>query len=109
MKLNKCLGLLLLAAGFFSLATPQAEAQLTVNYDFTQNSTVPDNGQLTVAKTLGGLSGLASFTDVDVRLNLTTQNGADPMFLGDMYSTLTFGSTLAAETTRTAVLLNRPG
>src|ERR1051326_470805 len=109
MKLNKHFVILLLVAGSFWLGSRQAQAQLTINYDFTPNVTVPDNGQISQTKTLGGLSGLSTFTDVDVRLNLTTSNNADPMFLGDMYSTLTFGSTLAGETTRTAVLLNRPG
>jgi fibronectin-binding autotransporter adhesin len=99
----------LLVAGLLCLGAWQAQAQLTINYDFTPNVTVPDNGQLTQTKTLGGLSGLSTFTGVDVRLNLTTANAGDPMFLGDMYSTLTFGSVVAGETTRTAVLLNRPG
>jgi autotransporter-associated beta strand protein len=105
----KRLSILLVLAGSLCLGALQAYGQLTINYDFTPNVTVTDNGQITQTKTLGGLSGLSTFADVDVRLNLTTQNAGDPMFLGDMYSTLTFGSTLAGETTRTAVLLNRPG
>lgn len=105
----KRLPVLLVLAGSLCLGAVQAYGQLTINYDFTPNVTVTDNGQINQTKTLGGLSGLSTFTDVDVRLNLTTANAGDPMFLGDMYSTLTFGSTLAGETTRTAVLLNRPG
>lgn len=163
MNMTKRLSALLLSAGLLCLAAMPAHGQLTINYDFTQNQTVPDNGQLTVTKNLGGLSGLATFTDVDVRLNLTTAPGpvpngpfwttapisgrdmaasnslsmrdtgftslrgmdlhqafslrsspdatnslSDPMFLGDLYSTVTFGSNLNGGT-RTAVLLDRSG
>lgn len=109
MNLTRRLFSLVLVAGPLCLGAWQAQGQLTINYNFTPNVTVTDNGQITQTKTLGGLSGLSTFSDVDVRLELTSANGGDPMFLGDMYSTLTFGSTLAGETTRTAVLLNRPG
>ena len=51
-----------------------SHAELTVNYDFTAGNIVTDNGQVSVVKTLGGLSGLTSITDVDARLNLTTGN-----------------------------------
>ena len=76
-------------------------AQLTFNYNFTTNTAVPDNGQITDTRTLNGIS---NFSNVVVRLNLTSPNGNDPMWLGDMYSTLTMGAGV-----RTAVLLNRPG
>ena len=85
-----------------------SQAQLTIHYDFTPGSIVPDgNGQLSIVQNLGGLAGLSSITDVNARLNLTTGNAGDPMFLGDLYSSLTFGNT--SETQSTAVLLNRPG
>jgi autotransporter-associated beta strand protein len=108
MRSTKPLSTLLLAAASFCLGAWPAHGQLTINYNFTENTTVTDNGQITVTKNLGGLSGLSTFTDVDVRLNLTTANAGDPMFLGDLYSTITFGSNLNGGT-RTAVLLNRPG
>jgi autotransporter-associated beta strand protein len=76
-----------------------------VNYGFTTNASVPDgNGQYTTTHTLGGLS---AFSNVTVNLNLTTPDNNNPMFLGDMYSTLTYGT--PSESNRTAVLLNRPG
>lgn len=88
-----------------------ATADLTINYDFTPNTAVPDYAQqdpyLSDVRTLGGLSGLTTFSNVVTRLNLTSANSNDPMWLGDMYSSLTFGT--SSETQRIAVLLNRPG
>jgi autotransporter-associated beta strand protein len=108
MSLTKRLSILVLAVGSLCVVTPKTNAQLVINYDFTPNIVITDNGQITLSYTLGGLSGLSTFTNTTVRLNLTSASG-DTMWLGDLYSTLTFGSALAGETTRTAVLLNRPG
>ena len=91
---------------WFGLAAT-SQAQLTLNYDFTPNLTVTDNGQVTSVQTLGGLAGLSSITDVNVRLNLTSANAADPMYLGDIYASLTLGT--SSESQRIAVLLNRAG
>ncbi|MEI6606293.1 MAG: PEP-CTERM sorting domain-containing protein [Verrucomicrobiota bacterium] len=91
---------------WFGLAAT-SQAQLTLNYDFTPNLTVIDNGQVSSWQTLGGLSGLTDITDVNVRLNLTSQNAADPMYLGDIYASLTLGT--SSEAQRIAVLLNRAG
>ena len=82
-----------------------APAELIVNYNFTTNAGIPDgSGQYTDTRTLGGLS---SFSNITVSLNLTTQTPSNPMWLGDLYSTLTYGT--ASEANRVAVLLNRPG
>src|SRR3954470_2294567 len=75
------------------LTAATASAQLVVDYNFTSGATVPDNGQYADVRTLGGL---ASFSNVAVSLNLTTSNGGDPMWLGDMYSSLTFGTGVEA-------------
>lgn len=84
------------------------QAQLTINYNFTSSANVPDGfGQLSDVKTLGGLSGLTSFSSVVTRLNLTNANLNGPMYLGDLYSSLTFGN--SEESQRIAVLLNRAG
>ncbi|MEI6607461.1 MAG: hypothetical protein WCP35_19295 [Verrucomicrobiota bacterium] len=91
---------------WFGLAAT-SQAQLTLNYDFTPNLTVTDNGQVSSVQTLGGLSGLTSITDVNVRLNLTSANASDPMYLGDLYASLTLGT--SSEAQRIAVLLNRAG
>ena len=85
----------------FALASA-AQAQLTFNYDFSINTNIADFGQLTDTRTLGGLS---VYNDVTVRLNLTSPDSGNPMYLGDMYSSLTRGGASG----RTAVLLNRPG
>ena len=94
-----------LAIWFGMAATSQA--QLTLNYDFTPNLTVTDNGQVSSVQTLGGLSGLSSITNVNVKLDLTSSNIADPMYLGDLYASLTLGN--SSEAQRIAVLLNRAG
>ena len=51
-----------LAIWFGMAATSQAD--LTLNYDFTPNLTVTDNGQVSSVQTLGGLSGLTSILKV---------------------------------------------
>ena len=94
-----------LAIWFGMAATSQA--QLTLNYDFTPNLTVTDNGQVSSVKTLGGLSGLTSITNVVARLNLTSTHANDSMYLGDLYASLTLGN--SSEAQRIAVLLNRAG
>ena len=98
------LALVLAPLAALALAT-SAQAQLVVKYDFTLNQAIPDNGQFADVRTLGGLS---TFTLVGVRLDLANAGGVNnPMWLGDMYSTLTFG--IPNDPNRTAVLLNRPG
>src|SRR5689334_17832726 len=99
---NRRILLMLVIAGAVCLARP-ASAQLTFNYNFTVGTNVPDDGssQLTDNRTMGGIG---TFTNVVVRLNLSSPDGNNPMVLGDMYSSLTMGPG-----TRTAVLLNRPG
>jgi hypothetical protein len=52
-------------------------------------------------------SGMGSITDVNVNLSLSSLTQDNPMWLGQIYSTLTYG--VASEGVRTAVLLNRPG
>jgi len=105
MKFNQIHPAGTLAIWFGLAATSQA--QLTLNYNFTPNLTVTDNGQVSSVQTLSGLSDLTSITDVKVNLNLTSANAADPMYLGDLYSSLTLGT--SSESQRIAVLLNRAG
>ena len=99
----------LLAVNLFTLVgAVSARADITLNYNFTSAATVPDGfGQLSDVKTLGGLSGMTEINNVVTRLNLSTSNVNDPMFLGDLYSSLTLGT--SSEAQRIAVLLNRPG
>ncbi|MBS0661070.1 MAG: autotransporter-associated beta strand repeat-containing protein [Verrucomicrobia bacterium] len=83
-----------------------AQAQLTIDYTFLPSANVPDNNQQGYAnvQTLGGLG---TISNVTVSLGFTSPNGNDPMFLGDLYASLTYG--LSGEGPRTAVLLNRVG
>jgi len=69
---------------------------------------IPDRGQY-VSMSLLDLanSGMASITDVNVNLSLSSLNQNNPMWLGQVYASLTYG--VASEGVRTAVLLNRPG
>ncbi|MEO5715385.1 MAG: autotransporter-associated beta strand repeat-containing protein [Luteolibacter sp.] len=105
MKLKKLLPVVALITFVCTASSP---ADLTIHYDFGNGNVVPDGfGQLSDVKILGGLSGLADIDQVVTRLNLTTGTAGNPMYLGDLYSSLTFGQT--GETQKTAVLLNRPG
>ncbi len=89
-------------------STAVSSADLTIHYNFVGGTVVQDGfGQLSEVKTLGGLSGLTEIDQVVARLNLTTGDVSDPMYLGDLYSSLTFGT--SEESQRIAVLLNRPG
>ncbi len=99
------LALILATVGLLGMAG-EAPGQMIVNWGFTPGTTVPDNGSVGDVRTLGGF---ASYSNITVSLNLTSQTPGDPMFLGDMYANLTLGNQLAGETQRTAVLLNRPG
>lgn len=91
----------------FLVVASAAQAQFTLHYNFAPGSVVPDGGQVTQVQTLGELSGLSTFDNVVVRLGLTTSAPANPMYLGDLYSSLTFGT--SSEAQRIAVLLNRAG
>ena len=95
--------LLLSTVGLLAWAG-SVSAQLAVDYGFTPNAAVPDLGQTTDTRVLGGFASFSGFT---AKLTLTSQNAGNPMFLGDLYSSLTLGT--AAEAERTTVLLNRPG
>lgn len=97
-SLLRTLGLLATAAA--------ASAQLTIDYGFLPGANVPDNNQQGYANTQA-LGGLGTITNVTVSLSLSSPNGSDPMFLGDLYSSLTYG--LASEGPRVGVLLNRVG
>jgi autotransporter-associated beta strand protein len=95
----------LLCLGFLFCAAGTSSAQLVVDYNFATSATIPDgSGQYTNTRTLGGWT---SYSNITVSLSLSSPDVNNPMFLGDMYSTLTVG--LPSETPRTAVLLNRPG
>ena len=83
-----------------------AQAQsITVNRNFSVNQDVPDRGQYVSTYQIGN-AGLATISDVNVGLSLSSASGST-MRLGQMYATVTVGT--ASEGSRTAVLLNREG
>ena len=98
-----------LLAGLAFLGVASANAQeVTLLRSVNVNETVPDRGQYVSVSLLDlANSGMASITDVNVNLSLSSLNQNNPMWLGQVYASLTYG--VASEGVRTAVLLNRPG
>ena len=99
----------LLAGGLAFLGMASANAQeVTLLRSFNVNQTVPDRGQYVSVNELNLADlGMASIIDVDVSLSLSSLTENNPMWLGQVYASLTYG--VASEEERTAVLLNRPG
>jgi hypothetical protein len=94
-------------AGLAFLGAASANAQeVTWLRNVEVNQTVSDRGQSVSLLDMAN-SGMGSITDVNVNLSLSSLTQDNPMWLGQIYSTLTYG--VASEGVRTAVLLNRPG
>jgi len=94
-------------AGLAFLGAASANAQeVTWLRNVEVSQTVSDRGQSVSLLDMAN-SGMASITDVNVNLSLSSLTQDNPMWLGQIYSTLTYG--VASEEERTAVLLNRPG
>ena len=81
-------------------------SQLIISKTVTVDQNIPDRGQIVSSLTWSDHSGLATITDVNVGLSLSSASGST-MRLGQMYATVTFGT--ASESERVAVLLNREG
>jgi len=90
----------------FLVAGSSSWAQLIISKTITVDQNIPDRGQYVSSFTWSDHSGLATITDVNVGLNLSSAAGTT-MRLGQIYATLTFGT--ASEGSRVAVLLNREG
>lgn len=91
---------------FASLAAT-ASAEIRVERTVEVGSNVPDGSGYIVSILEFANPGVTNFSDVDVQLVLTSPDGSNPMWLGDLYSTLTYGT--ASEAERVSVLVNRPG
>ena len=89
----------------WAFASP-AQAQLMIQKTITVDQSIPDRGQYVSTFTWSDHAGLATISDVNVGLSLSSASGTT-MRLGQMYATLTFGT--ASEASRVAVLLNREG
>jgi autotransporter-associated beta strand protein len=87
--------------------TATASAEIRVERTVEVGLNVPDSGGYIVSIFQFANPGVTNFSDVDVRLFLSSPDGSNPMWLGDLYSTLTYGT--ASESERVSVLLNRPG
>ena len=94
-------------SGLAFLGAASANAQeVTWLRNVEVNQTVSDRGQSVSLLDMAN-SGMGSITDVNVNLSLSSLNQNNPMWLGQVYASLTYG--VASEGVRTAVLLNRPG
>jgi len=96
-----------LLAGLAFMGVASANAQeVTWLRNVEVNQTVSDRGQSVSLLDMAN-SGMASITDVNVNLSLSSLTQDNPMWLGQVYASLTYG--VASEGVKTAVLLNRPG
>jgi hypothetical protein len=94
-------------AGLAFLGAASANAQeVTWLRNVEVNQTVSDRGQSVSLLDMAN-SGMGSITDVNVNLSLSSLTQDNPMWLGQIYASLTYG--VASEEERTTVLLNRPG
>jgi autotransporter-associated beta strand protein len=98
---------LLAGLAFLGVASTNAQ-EVTLLRSVNVNQEIPDRGQYVSVSLLDlANSGMASITDVNVNLSLSSLSQNNPMWLGQVYASLTYG--VASEGVRTAVLLNRPG
>ena len=99
---------LLAGLAFLGVASANAQEVTLLHSVGGVNQTIPDRGQY-VSMSLLDLAnaGMATITDVNVNLSLSSLSDSSPMRLGQVYASLTYG--VASEEERTAVLLNRPG
>lgn len=93
----------LCAAGLAATATAEIRVERTVEV----GSNVPEGSGYIVSILQFANPGVTNFSDVDVQLVLASPDGSNPMWLGDLYSTLTYGT--ASEAERVSMLVNRPG
>jgi len=104
-KFTLGMGRLLAVITFVGLGSANAQ-DFTWIRNLEVNQEVADRGQYISLLDMAN-SGIASISDVVVNLSLSSLNQKNPMWLGQVYASLTYG--VASEDERTAVLLNRPG
>jgi hypothetical protein len=95
------LGLLLCFLGAF--VAPGAYAQLIIERTVNVGVAIPDRGQY-VSTILWDHGGLTSISRVSVDLTLSSPSVTNPMWLGDMFASLTHGT--ASETERAATVFD---
>ncbi|NDA26939.1 MAG: hypothetical protein EBZ05_08925, partial [Verrucomicrobia bacterium] len=87
------------------LVAPGARAQLILERTVAVGVTIPDRGQV-VSTFVWTDAGLNSISRVSVDLNLSSPSVTNPMWLGDMYGSLTHGTALTGA--RTVTLFDFP-
>jgi len=83
-------------------ASPESQAQIEVERTVTVNQSVPDRGEY--VSTLQWDAGVGSISLVKLDLALSSPSISNPMWLGDMYASLTHG--IASETERMTQVFN---
>jgi len=97
----------LAGVAFLGIGSANAqEVEVTWLRNVEVNQEVSDRGQSVSLLDMAN-SGLGSISNVKVDLSLSSLSQDNPMWLGQIYASLTYG--VASEEERTAVLLNRPG
>jgi hypothetical protein len=90
--------------GILGLVAPvPAKAQLIIERTVTVNQMIPDRGQY-VSTLVWENAGLSSISQVAVDLALSSPSATNPMWLGDMFASLTHGT--ASESERAATVFN---
>jgi autotransporter-associated beta strand protein len=83
----------------FGFVAPGARAQLIIERTVAVNQTIADRGQY-VSTLVWTNAGVSSISQVQLQLTLSSPSPSNPMWLGDMYASLTHGT--ASETERMA-------
>jgi autotransporter-associated beta strand protein len=94
------------SATFLSAAPPEPAGQLTIERTIAGGLTIPDEGEDVKTFTWQN-SGLSTLSGVVIKVNLSSPDLTNPMWLGDLFATLTHGTAIEQE--RMGVLFNRPG
>jgi hypothetical protein len=104
-QITAATGWLLAGVAFLGVDSVKAQ-EVTWLRNVEVNQEVSDRGQSVSLLDMAN-SGLGSISNVKVDLSLSSLTQDNPMWLGQVYASLTYG--VASEEERTAVLLNRPG
>ena len=104
-QITAATGWLLAGVAFLGVDSVKAQ-EVTWLRNVEVNQEVSDRGQSVSLLDMAN-SGLGSISNVKVDLSLSSLTQDNPMWLGQIYASLTYG--VASEEERTAVLLNRPG
>ena len=100
-KWGTAMAILALAGGL----VPAAKADVQIKTQLSPNATVPDRGQTVSTVTIAN-AGISTITGVTAEVVLNSPSAGNPMWLGDMFGSLTHGTAL--ETARTTTLFNYP-